>query len=140
MNAPNHLQHKPILVVNDYDLFDNNSDAKALSIGLAQWENDTDEISAKIFRNNGSRWSAQSEEMPLNRVLDLAILILASLSRDNNSNVSVSDLNETINESQRGNLKHILEYYQRNSENINSRIEELERLIELFRSSENTNL
>jgi len=32
-------------------------------------------ISAKIWRHTGEKWSRQSEEMPLHRVLDLAILI-----------------------------------------------------------------
>ena len=52
------------------------SDAKGLSLGLAQW-NDRGkvDISAKIWRYTGEKWSRQSEEMPLYRVLDLAILI-----------------------------------------------------------------
>jgi hypothetical protein len=33
------------------------------------------DISAKIWRHTGGKWSRQSEEMPLHRVLDLAVLI-----------------------------------------------------------------
>lgn len=33
------------------------------------------EISAKVWRYTGEKWSRQSEEMPLHRVLDLAILV-----------------------------------------------------------------
>jgi len=36
------------------------------------------DISAKIWRYTGEKWSRQSEEMPLHRVLDLAILIVKS--------------------------------------------------------------
>lgn len=36
------------------------------------------EISAKIWRHTGEKWSRQSEEMPLHRALDLAILICQS--------------------------------------------------------------
>ena len=36
------------------------------------------DISAKIWRYTGEKWSRQSEEMPLHRVLDLAILICRS--------------------------------------------------------------
>lgn len=53
-----------------------NSDAKGISLGLAQW-NDRGrvEISAKVWRHTGKKWSRQSEELPLHRVLDLAILV-----------------------------------------------------------------
>jgi hypothetical protein len=55
------------------------SDTKGLSVGLAQW-NDRGkiDISAKIWRYTGEKWSRQSEEMPLHRVLDLALLICAA--------------------------------------------------------------
>lgn len=64
----------------DYDHVDGrsayHSDAKGLSLGLAQW-NDRGQvdISAKVWRYTGEKWSRQSEELPLHRVLDLAILI-----------------------------------------------------------------
>ena len=35
----------------------------------ARWD-----ISAKVWRHTGEKWSRQSEELPLHRVLDLAIL------------------------------------------------------------------
>ena len=45
-------------------------------MGLAQW-NDRGkvDISAKVWRYTGEKWSIQSEELPLHRVLDLAILV-----------------------------------------------------------------
>ena len=80
MKIPTELKHKPVIVSEDYDLIDGrytpNSDAKGLSLGLAQWnERGNLDISAKIWRHTGEKWSRQSEEMPLHRVLDLAILI-----------------------------------------------------------------
>ena len=73
------LKHKPVLVAEDYGRIDGRtaygSDAQGLSLGLAQW-NDRGkvDISAKVWRHTGEKWSRQSEELPLHRVLDLAIL------------------------------------------------------------------
>ena len=80
MKVPEHLGHKPIIGVDNYDRIDgkyaNNTDAKALSIGKSQWN--TEDISAKVWRHTGEKWTRQSEELPIHRVLDLAILILSS--------------------------------------------------------------
>ncbi len=80
MRIPNHLKHKPVFVVENYDSIDGayagDSDAEGLSLGLAQWnERGNVEISAKVWRHTGEKWSRQSEELPLHRVLDLALLI-----------------------------------------------------------------
>lgn len=83
MRIPTTLKHKPVIVVEDYENVDGRyaykSDAKGLSLGLAQW-NDRGklDISAKVWRHTGEKWSRQSEELPLHRVLDLAILICRS--------------------------------------------------------------
>ncbi|MBN1638827.1 MAG: hypothetical protein JW866_07660 [Ignavibacteriales bacterium] len=83
MKIPIELKHKPVIVSEEYDLVDGRSagksEAKGLSLGLAQW-NDRGkvEISAKIWRHTGNKWSRQSEEIPLHRVIDLAILICRS--------------------------------------------------------------
>jgi len=80
MKIPTTLKHKPVIVSENYENIDGryayNSDAKGLSLGLAQW-NDRGkvEISAKVWRHSGEKWSRQSEELPLHRVLDLAILV-----------------------------------------------------------------
>lgn len=80
MKIPTTLKHKPVIQIDNYSNVDgkyaNSSDAKGLSLGLAQW-NDRGkvDISAKIWRHTGEKWSRQSEEMPIHRVLDLAILI-----------------------------------------------------------------
>lgn len=83
MKIPTTLQHKPVIVAEDYGNVDGRmayqSDTQGLSLGLAQW-NDRGkvDISAKVWRHTGERWSRQSEELPLHRVLDLAILICRS--------------------------------------------------------------
>lgn len=80
MKIPTDLKHKPVIVAEDYSNIDGrsayDSDAQGLSLGLAQW-NDRGrvDISAKVWRHTGERWSRQSEELPLHRVLDLAILV-----------------------------------------------------------------
>ncbi|MDS1030255.1 DUF6530 family protein [Bacillota bacterium LX-D] len=80
MKIPTTLKHKPVIVSENYENVDGryayNTDAKGLSLGLAQW-NDRGkvEISAKVWRYTGEKWSRQSEELPLHRVLDLAILV-----------------------------------------------------------------
>ena len=80
MKIPTILKHKPVIVSENYENIDGryayNSDAKGLSLGLAQW-NDRGkvDISAKVWRYTGEKWSRQSEELPMHRVVDLAILI-----------------------------------------------------------------
>ncbi|HEF4763161.1 TPA: hypothetical protein SAN82_005639 [Pseudomonas putida] len=91
MNIPNHLKHKPVLEVANYDEIDgpfaNGTDAKGLSIGLAQWNKPgRTEISAKVWRNTGEKWSRQSEELPLHRVIDLATLVCAAIRYAENGN------------------------------------------------------
>ena len=79
MKIPTNLKHKPVIVSENYGNVDGRrayaSDAQGLSLGLAQW-NDRGrvDISAKVWRYTGEKWSRQSEELPLHRVLDLAIL------------------------------------------------------------------
>lgn len=84
MKIPTNLKHKPVIISENYENVDgrfaNKTDAKGLSLGLAQW-NDRGkvDISAKVWRYTGEKWSRQSEELPLHRVLDLAILVTRSM-------------------------------------------------------------
>lgn len=80
MKIPTTLKHKPVIISDNYENVDGrdaySSEAKGLSVGLAQWnERGNVDISAKVWRYTGERWSRQSEELPLHRVLDLAILV-----------------------------------------------------------------
>jgi hypothetical protein len=80
MKIPTTLRHKPVMVSENYENVDGRyaykTDAKGISLGLAQW-NDRGkvDISAKVWRHTGEKWSRQSEELPLHRVLDLAIFV-----------------------------------------------------------------
>lgn len=83
MKIPTTLKHKPVIVVENYGNVDGRqayqTDAQGLSLGLAQWNDRGNvDVSAKVWRHTGERWSRQSEELPLHRVLDLAILICRS--------------------------------------------------------------
>ena len=80
-----HLTHKAIISTVDYRQNDGpyspvKTDARALSLGKATW--DGDEISAKVWRHTGDKWSRESEELPLHRVLDLTILLVTVLSQE----------------------------------------------------------
>ena len=72
MKIPTTLKHKPVIVCENYENVDGRyayqTDAKAL-VGLAQW-NDRGkvDISAKVWRHTGEKWSRQSEELPLHRL------------------------------------------------------------------------
>lgn len=90
---PLNLAHKPLLAV-PYAAYDgpyaNKTDAYYLSIGRAQWAaHYEEEFSAKVFRHSGERWSRQSEELPLHRVIDLAIMIAAALVADESKGVQM---------------------------------------------------
>lgn len=80
MRIPTTLKHKPVIAVENYGNIDGrlayDTDAQGLSLGLAQW-NDRGkvDISAKVWRYTGEKWSRQSEELPIHRVIDLTILI-----------------------------------------------------------------
>ena len=72
--------HLPILTV-DYEEIDADAgygDARFMDVGQSTWNKE--DFSAKLWRwaSKGKRWSRQSEELPLSRVLDLAILVSAA--------------------------------------------------------------
>jgi hypothetical protein len=150
METPTHLSHKPIVHVQNYynkdAQFSNETDAQSLSIGLAQWdkglENHERAISAKVWRYNsdGNKWSRQSEELPLHRVIDLGILLFASLIKDEGIDLPTSNLGETIIPSESKNFKYIYKYYSANKKNLDPRIIELEKLIHKFLKRENVEL
>lgn len=83
MKIPTHLKHKPVIISENYENIDGrnayDSDAKGLSLGLAQWNDRGNvDISGKVWRHTGEKWSRQSEELPIHRILDLAILLCRS--------------------------------------------------------------
>ncbi len=69
MKIPTTLKHKPVVVSENYDQVDGrfagNTDAKGLSLGLAQW-NDRGkvDISAKVWRYTGEKMVAAIRGTP----------------------------------------------------------------------------
>ncbi|TPE43347.1 DUF6530 family protein [Pontibacter mangrovi] len=130
MNAPEHLQHKPIVAVNDYDKIDgphaHHTDTRALSIGQAQY--DGNHISGKVWRHTGNKWSRQSEEMPIHRSIDLATLFVASLLASNGVKAPLSNLNEQVVDGNK--LKAIHDYYLKHETIIKPKLEELKRVLD----------
>jgi hypothetical protein len=132
--VPMHLSHKPIIVVNNYDKIDgkfkNQTDVVGLSIGKAQYDN-TD-ISAKVWRyiDGAKKWSRQSEELPIHRVLDLAILSIASLITDLKTHYPRTPLREEIvDEAQ---LRAIQAFLNKNKPEIDARLKALGNIVEEY--------
>ena len=88
---PTWLKHQPIFMLPyaPFDAPDPNknadgnaaaTDAKYLSIGLAQWneKGGPHDLSAKVWRYplDTKKWSRQSEELPLHRLADLCTLLV----------------------------------------------------------------
>ena len=132
MNAPEHLSHKPIIAVNDYDKIDaiyaNDTDVRALSIGQAQY--DEDELSLKIWRHTSEKWSRQSEEMPIHRALDLSILAVAAILTDTSSKYPMTSLREEIMIESR--VGEIHQYYEDHKHMLKPRLEELRKILNTF--------
>ena len=83
---PLHLKHRPVAML-PYEAFDGRyageTDAKYLSLGLAQWNNSDaihPDMSVKVWRYPDNKWSRMSEELPLHRVVDLCLLLVKVLS------------------------------------------------------------
>jgi hypothetical protein len=93
---PDHLQHTPVFGVPFFDHDpgrEGDTDCQFLSVGWSQW--DDKEISAKVFRHGEQKWSRQSEEIPLARLIDLAsLIVLAVNNRDGNSLLIPADFFE----------------------------------------------
>ena len=100
-DLPTWLHHRPILacdyqelnktiVDRDYD------DAKFISVGRAQYNND--ELSVKMFRWSGNRWSRQSEEVPIQRLPFMMAMMLNAIYRVQHKNQKKfkSDFNERL--------------------------------------------
>jgi hypothetical protein len=132
MKSPKHLSHKPIISVNDYDEIDgmyaNRTDVQALSIGKAQY--DVEQISLKVWRHTGEKWSRQSEELPIHRNLDLSILLLSALSIDPSVNYPISNLPLEIDKPNE--VQIIKDYYTKHRKDIEPRLKQLKQLLNEF--------
>ncbi len=139
METPTHLNYKPIVTVENYDNHDGkykeSTDAKSLSIGIAQY--DEDEISAKVFRfEHNNRWSRQSEELPFHRVIDLSTTILKSILLSANIPFPQSSLNVKI--VNQDNLRKIIDYYKddNNRSELLPKLQELQIILNYFMDEE----
>ena len=89
------LKHQAVFML-PYAPFDgryaDDTDAKYLSIGRAQWrsEGDPDALSAKVWRYSGEKWSRLSEEIPLHRLADLCTLLVKTFYQDHHSTDAVT--------------------------------------------------
>lgn len=78
-DVPRYLSHKPIVACEYQKIDGEDSDAYYLTIGRAQYDNESG-ASVKIFRKGDSgNWSRQSEEVPITRVSDMAIMLVSSI-------------------------------------------------------------
>lgn len=132
-NAPEHLGHKPIVSVPDYDRIDgrfaNQTNVHALSLGRAQYNND--ELSLKVWRHTGKRWSRQSEELPIHRNIDLSILFVETLLGDSIEQNFLSNPEHGLKNHPRfGSREDIMKYYKDNKDILEPRLRELKRLLE----------
>ena len=132
MATPTHLAHKPITSIDDYSKHDgidaNSTDVESISIGKAQY--DGNEISAKVFRYTGNKWSRQSEELPLHRVIDLSTTILKSILISGNKPLPLTSLDLNIIDSD--NLKLIVDYYKQHRNMLLPKLQELQAILNYF--------
>ena len=131
---PDNLKHKPIYVIEDYANIDGqykgeeNTDVKGLSIGKAQWDSKEFVPSVKVWRKK-KRWSRQSEETTLTRVLDMATFTIKVLDKYYNEqdiesidtvfgSVEIQERNEELE-------KELKEYLQKeqNKKDLNTHID-----------------
>lgn len=131
MKTPQHLSHRPIVTVDDYDSIEKangiytNSDAKALSVGQPQYDDDV--FSVKVFRHTGAKWSRQGEDIPIHRALDLAILIIATMHKKQDTTTQTSNLNEHIIAPDR--FDELQNYYTDNKDILEPRLKEIKKLV-----------
>ena len=134
---PYYSAHHSIINV-DYSERDDRAgagDAKFLSIGKATWAKNYVDYSAKVFRllnedQESERWARGSEELPLWRVLDLAILLVSQITgKKSGMNESLTDQSNAQEE-----LENLRSFIQENMNEYNPRLEELRYLL-----SEDTN-
>ena len=134
MEAPKHLKHQPLVSVDHYDPMDgqyaNDTDAKALSIGYAQYNKpglspEQREISLKVWRMGDRGWSRMSEELPIHRNLDLTILLLNVLLGDE-TNSAAPGWKVSGEEWEK---EEIRKYYREHIEILEPRLKEIKKLL-----------
>lgn len=133
MKSPKHLGHTPIVSVNDYHendgMYKESTDVKALSLGWAQYNHE--DVSMKVWRHTGERWSRQSEELPIHRNLDLTLLFLDVLfGNPINPDSFLTKRNHQVSEDLDGGVEAIKQYYEKNKDVLEPRLKEIKHLLE----------
>lgn len=87
---PQHLAHKPVYAL-PYEKFDGiyagDTDTKYITVGLSQWN--LDEVSVKIMRHTGDKWTRLAEEMPLHRAIDMTLFLAKVVFGQQNGRVDI---------------------------------------------------
>lgn len=120
--APWWLAHKPIITV-DYKEIDEVGDAEFLTLGHASWDQ-KNAYSAKIWRRVNDHWSRQSEELPLWRLLDLAILLAETIKRVDNG----LELKKEYVQN-REDIEEFKSFIQEDSEKLKERLKKLKEIL-----------
>lgn len=128
-----HLKHKAVISTTNYQYIDHpalgsGTDARALSMGLATWN--PNEISAKIWRYNGSQWKRSSEEMPLHRILDCTIMIISALLNARDGNLENHFLDLDILD--KGEVILLNDFLTKNKDMLGERLEEISLLLRKY--------
>ena len=131
------LKHQAVFML-PYAPFDgpyaDETDAKYLSIGLAQWraDGDPDALSAKVWRYSGEKWSRMSEEIPLHRLADLCTLLVKTFYQDHSTNAvtptAVIDAGTFENQNEKIELRRmndVPEGFAKENERIKERLRKL---------------
>lgn len=124
---PTHLGHKPIVAC-DYKKIEEDSDVRFISIGRAIYANQED-LSVKIWRHNGDRWKRSSEEIPIARLADAFLMLLASIksSQDPNLKDNVSYLQELkVSEAD---MPFLLECISNSGDRLKTSLKEIRRIL-----------
>lgn len=129
---PLHLKHQAVVML-PYEAFDGpharDTDAKYLSLGRAQWNDD--EVSAKVWRFPDHKWSRLSEELPLHRLVDLCILTVKVLLEDQGRVVIPSGTFENQTEPvELARLADLPEDFEEQSERLRQRLRKLREVLE----------
>lgn len=129
---PYYSKHRSIISA-DYSERDEHAgagDAKYLSLGQATWAKGYKDYSAKVFRlldedTDTERWARGSEELPLWRVLDLAILLVSQITgKQSNLGEKLTDIWNADEE-----YENLKAFIQENMNEYNPRLEELRFLL-----------
>lgn len=125
INVPTWLTHKPVIACDYSDYTRENDDAKFLSIGHSQY--DYNSSSVKIFRHSGKKWSRQSEEIPIRRVGDIALLLLKAMEEVYTEDSEKSILNEEIIKGEE--LSFLKGEFENNKERLKASFLEIKRIL-----------